>query len=84
MLRARRVLAGYVNAEWERKLALGEMDTCAVQLGDHRLELLEVRWVEAAPPADLHARFRLTRGATAEGMERQPPPKPSVPWMRPG
>ncbi len=78
-LRARRVLAGYVDATWERKLALGETDACKVQLGDHGLELLEVRWVDAAAPADLHARFRLTRGATGEAMTRPPPPKPFVP-----
>lgn len=80
-LRARRVLAGYVDASWERRLAIGETDACTVPLGDHRLELLDVRWVVAAAPADLHARFRLTRGPTAEGMERQPPPKPRVPYV---
>lgn len=78
-LRARRVLAGYVDTAWERKLALGETDACEVSLGDHRLELLEVRWVDAAAPADVHARFRLTRGATADGMTPAPPPKPFVP-----
>ena len=69
-LRAQRVLAGYETASWERKLELGQADTCTVQLGDHNLELLEVVWVSDRAPNDVHARFRLSRGATADGMTR--------------
>jgi hypothetical protein len=38
--------------------------------------------VKDSAPADLHARFRLSRGPTAEGMTLSPPPKPYFPWDR--
>jgi hypothetical protein len=82
-LNARRVLAQHDNASWEHKLALGESHACSVSLGDHKLELLDVVWVNDSAPADVHAHFRLSRGVTAEGMSRSPPPAPYVPHMRP-
>lgn len=75
-LRARRCFTGCETVCWERALVLGEPATDEVSLGDHRLELLEVAWLGVSP-VELHARFRLRRGATKDGLE---PRKPAPPW----
>ena len=79
IVRARRVLAGFDNADWELALPLGtDHAQPTVVLGDHRLTVLEVKW-ESTLPAELHARVWLQRTTTGEGMTKPPPQIPGPP-----
>jgi len=75
-LRARRCFTGCETVSVEQELVLGQHAGADVALGDHRLELLDVVWLGVSP-AELHARARLTRGVTRQGLE---PTKPQPPW----
>ncbi len=78
-VRARRVLAGYENADWELDLPIRDSRGSAhAMLGDHRIALLAVEWVSESP-AEFHAHLRLERGITADGMMLSTPPPAFIP-----